>query len=140
MIQADGGTRTTAINGAFVALCLALIQLRDSGKLRGWPAVDWLAAISVGFVEGRAMLDLCYEEDSRAEVDMNVVMTGDGRYVEVQGTAEQNPFSKADLDRLLQLAKSGIEQINDRQREALTPFALPAFGKKPMPAKAVPGG
>lgn len=140
VIQADGGTRTTAINGAFVAVCLALIHLRDAGKLRGWPVVDWLAAISVGFVEGRAMLDLCYEEDARAEVDMNVVMTGDGRYVEVQGTAEQNPFSKADLDRLLQLAKMGIEQINDRQREALTPFALPVFGKKPMPAKAVPGG
>lgn len=139
VIQADGGTRTTAINGAFVAVCLALIHLREADKLRGWPVVDWLAATSVGFVEGRPMLDLTYEEDSRAEVDMNVVMTGDGRFVEVQGTAEQNPFSKQDLDRLLQLARNGIERIIERQREALAPYAPPAFGKKPVPAKAVPG-
>jgi len=139
VIQADGGTRTTAVSGAFVAMCLALVVLRDQGKLRGWPVVDWLAATSVGFVDGRALLDLTYEEDSRAAVDMNVVMTGDGRFVELQGTAERNPFSRADLDRLLLLAKTGIERINERQREALATFSLPAFGKKPLPAKAAPG-
>lgn len=136
VIQADGGTRTTALNGAFVAMCIALGHLREAGTLRGWPVVDWLGATSVGFVEGRALLDLCYDEDSKAEVDMNVVMTGDGRFVEIQGTAEQAPFSKADLDRLLALAKSGIDLINDQQREALAEFGLPLFGKKRISSKA----
>lgn len=140
VIQADGGTRTTAINGAFVAASLALLHLRDSGKLRGWPIVDWLGATSVGFVGGRALLDLTYEEDSSAEVDMNVVMTGEGRFVEVQGTAEQNPFSKSDLDRLLALAKAGIDAINASQREALASYTLPAFGKKPVAPKAGTAG
>jgi len=139
VIQADGGTRTTAINGAFVAVCLALAHMRTAGKLRGWPLLDWLAATSVGVVEGRPMLDLCYEEDSKADVDMNVVMTGDGRFVEVQGTAEQKPFAKPDLDRLLALAKAGIEQINDRQHAALAGFELPPFGKKALPTKADAG-
>lgn len=140
VIQADGGTRTTAISGAFVAMCLALLHMREAGTLRGWPVVDWLAATSVGFVGGNALLDLTYEEDSRAEVDMNVVMTGDGRFVELQGTAEQEPFSKTELDRLLQLAHAGINQINQLQRDALAGFNAPAFGKKPLPAKAVSGG
>ena len=136
VIQADGGTRTTALTGAFVALCIALSQLREKGTLRGWPVVDWLAATSVGIVGGRAMLDLVYEEDSRAEVDMNVVMTGDGRFVEIQGTAEQTPFSRPDLDRLLALARAGIEKIGEHQREALQPFGLPPFGRKPLAPKA----
>ncbi|MDQ6780506.1 MAG: ribonuclease PH [Candidatus Eremiobacteraeota bacterium] len=140
VIQADGGTRTTAINGAFVAMCLALLHMREAGTLRGWPVVDWLAATSVGFVGSTALLDLTYDEDSRAEVDMNVVMTGDGRFVEVQGTAEQVPFSKPELDRLLQLAHDGISRINQLQRDALAAFNAPAFGKKPLPAKAVSGG
>ncbi len=136
VIQADGGTRTTALSGAFVALCIALSALREKGTLRGWPVVDWLGAISVGIVDKTPLLDLTYEEDSRAEVDMNVVMTGDGRFVEIQGTAEQNPFSRAELDRLLALARTGIDRIAEHQREALAPFALPAFGAKPLPAKA----
>ncbi|MDQ6768353.1 MAG: ribonuclease PH [Candidatus Eremiobacteraeota bacterium] len=136
VIQADGGTRTTALNGAFVAMCIALAQAREKGRLRGWPVVDWLAATSVGSVTGRPMLDLTYEEDSRADVDMNVVMTGDGRFVEVQGTAEHTPFSRADLDRFLALARSGIDRIGERQREALASFTLPAFGAKPLPPKA----
>ena len=139
VIQADGGTRTTAINGAFVAMCLALNRLRTDGKLRAWPVVEWLAATSVGFLDGRAVLDLTYEEDSRAQVDMNVVMAGDGTYVEIQGTAEQKPFSKPDLDRLLALAAAGIRTINEHQRAALASCALPAFGKRPSPAKAAPG-
>ncbi len=136
VIQADGGTRTTALSGAFVAMCIALAQAREKGVLRGWPVVDWLAATSVGIVGGSPMLDLTYEEDSKAEVDMNVVMTGDGRFVEIQGTAEQTPFSRGELDQLLALARRGIDAMIDRQREALAPHALPPFGAKPLPAKA----
>jgi ribonuclease PH len=136
VIQADGGTRTTALNGSFVAMCIALASLREKGALRGWPVVDWLGATSVGVIDGRPMLDLTYEEDSRADVDMNVVMTGDGRFVEIQGTAEKTPFSRAELDRLLALARAGIDEINERQREALLPFSLPAFGPKRIPAEA----
>jgi ribonuclease PH len=136
VIQADGGTRTTALNGAFVAMCIALVNLREKGSLRGWPVVDWLGATSVGMSKGRPILDLTYEEDSQAEVDMNVVMTGDGHFVEIQGTAEQKPFSRADLDRLLALARSGIEKINERQREALASFAVPPFGAKRVPVDA----
>jgi ribonuclease PH len=139
VIQADGGTRTCAINGAFVALCIALAHLREKGSLRGWPVVDWLGATSVGIIDGRPMLDLSYEEDSRAQVDMNVVMTGDGRFVELQGTAEQTPFHRAELDRLLALAKSGIDRIGELGRQALAPFALPPFGAKPLPTKAGAG-
>lgn len=139
VVQADGGTRTAALNGAFVALCLALAHLREKGSLRGWPVVDWLGAISVGVVGGRPMLDLCYEEDASADVDMNVVLTGDGRFVEIQGTAEQTPFSRAELDRLLALAKAGIDRVRAHQQEALTPFGLPPFGAKPVPSKAGAG-
>src|SRR5579863_3643880 len=136
VIQADGGTRTAAITGAFTALCLALTKLRAENKLRGWPVHDWLAAVSVGFIDGRPMLDLCYAEDSKAQVDMNVVMTGEGRFVEVQGTAEGLPFSRADLDRLIALAGTGIERLIAIQKESLAPYAVPAFGKRPAAAKA----
>ena len=136
VLQADGGTRTTAISGAFVALCLALVSLRKAGRLRGWPLVDWLAAVSVGVVERRALLDLCYEEDSRAQVDMNVAMTADGKYVELQSTAEGEPFSKTDLERLIALAAVGVQALIARQREVLAPFDLPAFGKRAAPAAA----
>ena len=139
VIQADGGTRTCAINGAFVAMCIALSQLREKGSLRGWPVVDWLGAISVGIIDARPVLDLCYEEDARADVDMNVVMTGDGRFVELQGTAEHTPFHRSELDRLIALARSGIDRIGQHQREALAPFALPPFGAKPVPSKAGAG-
>jgi len=129
VIQADGGTRTAAICGAFVALCLALARLRKSGTLRGWPIIDWLGATSVGVVGGRPILDLSYQEDSGAEVDFNVAMTGDGKFVEVQGTAEGAPFSKPDLDRLLALAASGIDALFARMRDALAPEELPNFGR-----------
>ena len=94
MIQADGGTRTASITGAFVALALALGKLRERDVLRTIPLSDYVAAISVGIVDGEALLDLAYEDDSRAEVDMNIVKTGDGRFIEVQGTAESIPFGR----------------------------------------------
>jgi ribonuclease PH len=137
VLQADGGTRTAAITGAFLALCLALVRLREENKLRGWPVVDWLAAVSVGYVDGRALLDLSYAEDVKAQVDMNVAMTGEGKYVEVQGTAEGLPFSRAELDRLLALAARGIDALIERQRETLAAYNVPVFGKRaqaPTPA------
>ena len=130
VVQADGGTRTASVTGAFVALCLALAKARESRILTGWPVVDWLAAVSVGIVEGRPVLDLDYQEDSRAQTDMNVVMTGAGHYVEVQGTAEDRPFTKPDLDRMLALASSGIASLIEAQRAALAQHGLPVFGTK----------
>ncbi len=131
VIQADGGTRTASVTGAFVALCLALAKSRESRILTGWPVIDWLAAVSVGIVGGRPVLDLEYEEDSQAQTDMNVVMTGAGHYVEVQGTAEDRPFTKPDLDRMLALAAAGIASLVDAQRAALAPHDLPVFGTRP---------
>ena len=135
VIQADGGTRTASVTGAFVALCLALAKIRAAGTLRGWPVVDWLAAVSVGVVDGRPLLDLDYQEDSRAQTDMNVVMTGDGRYVEVQGTAEDAPFSKPELDTMLALAGRGIVALIEAQRNVLSACGLPNFGAKAPAAK-----
>lgn len=140
VIQADGGTRTAAITGAFVALCLALVRLRQENKLRGWPLFDWLAAVSVGLVNGRTVLDLSYAEDSQAQVDMNVVMTGEGKFVELQGTAEGLPFSRQELDRLLALARSGIDFLIGVQRETLSRFDVPAFGRKPASQAAASKG
>jgi ribonuclease PH len=119
VLQADGGTRTASISGAYVALAQALSTLERRGKLSRSPLVDSVAAVSVGIVGAVACLDLDYEEDSTAEVDMNVVMTGEGRLVEVQGTAEHGSFDRAQLDELVDLATSGIERIASRQREAL---------------------
>ncbi|MGH7369715.1 MAG: ribonuclease PH [Candidatus Methylomirabilaceae bacterium] len=119
VIQADGGTRTTAITGSFVALADALARLQDDGVLKGPLLKDFVAAISVGWVEGKLLLDLDYAEDSMAEVDMNVVMTGAGKYVEVQGTAEEAPFDRARLDQLLELGTRGIETLIDLQRQLL---------------------
>jgi ribonuclease PH len=116
VIQADGGTRTAAITGAFVALALALETLRSRDVLKTIPLNDAVAAISVGIVDGEALLDLAYEDDSRAEVDMNIVKTGDGRFIEVQGTAEGLPFDRAALDTLLGLADDGIRQLIEKQR------------------------
>ena len=119
VLQADGGTRTCAITGAYVALALAAHRLEQRESLSRPVLRDSVAAISVGVVDGRAMLDLCYEEDSRAEVDMNVVATGQGRFVEVQGTAEQGTFSPEDLTAMTDLASAGIAEISRLQREAL---------------------
>ena len=119
VIQADGGTRTAAITGAWVALADALNGLVAQGKIPTSPLRDTVAAVSVGIVGGVPMLDLCYEEDSRAEVDMNVVVTGDGRFVEVQGTAEAEPFSVAELDLLRDLALRGCAELVLLQKKAL---------------------
>ena len=119
VIQADGGTRTASITGAFVALVMALAQLREKGVLEHPVLSDYIAAISVGIVDGEPLLDLSYEEDFAAEVDMNVVMTGKGLFVEVQGTAEEQPFSGDQLQSLLSLARSGVEQLVKQQRLVL---------------------
>jgi len=119
VIQADGGTRTASITGGFVALVLALERLRGQGILPRIPVTDYVAATSVGVIDGTPMLDLAYDEDSRAEVDMNVVKTSDGRFIEVQGTAEAQPFDRAALDALLALADRGIAALFEKQREVL---------------------
>ncbi|PKN11818.1 MAG: ribonuclease PH [Deltaproteobacteria bacterium HGW-Deltaproteobacteria-4] len=119
VLQADGGTRTAAITGAWVALADALNGLVAQGKLKTSPLRDTVAAVSVGIVGGVPMLDLCYEEDSRADVDMNVVVTGDGRFVEVQGTAEAEPFTGAELDLLRDLALQGCAQLALLQQKSL---------------------
>ncbi len=116
VIQADGGTRTASITGGFVALVLALQKMRAAGQIKALPLVDHVAAISVGVVDNTPLLDLAYEEDSRAEVDMNVVKTGDGRFIEVQGTAEGPPFERRALDDLLALADQGIRDLVSLQR------------------------
>jgi ribonuclease PH len=117
VIQADGGTRTASITGAFVALVLALQKMREQDLIRTMPVTDFVAATSVGIVGGEPMLDLAYVEDSKADVDMNVVKTGDGRYVEIQGTAEAEPFDREAMDGLLALADRGIESLIAQQRE-----------------------
>lgn len=119
VIQADGGTRTACITGGFVALVCALRMLQTQGKVDRLPLLAGIAAVSVGVVGGEAVLDLCYEEDSIADVDMNVVATNDGRLVEVQGSAEAAPFTRAQLDQLLSLGLAGIDQLHRKQTEAL---------------------
>ena len=116
VISADGGTRTASITGAFVALALALERMRERDLLRTIPLTDYVAAISVGIVDGEPLLDLAYEDDARADVDMNIVKTGDGRFIEVQGTAEAMPFGRGALNTLLDLADHGITQLIDKQR------------------------
>jgi len=122
VIQADGGTRTASITGAFVALVLALDRLRKADVLRTMPVSDYVAATSVGIVGGMPLLDLAYEEDSKADVDMNIVKTGDGRFIEVQGTAESEPFDRHALSGLLELADAGIVQLIGKQREIVGPI------------------
>ena len=119
VIEADGGTRTASITGAYVALALAVRRLRAEGRIAADPLTGSVAAVSAGMVGGHALLDLCYTEDSTADVDMNFVMTGKGRFIEVQGTAESKPFTKAQLDRLADLAWDGIQQLTALQRDAL---------------------
>ncbi len=117
VIQADGGTRCASITGAFVALVLALGKLKDREQLRTIPVSDYVAATSVGIVNGMPLLDLAYEEDSKADVDMNIVKTSDGRFIEIQGTAEAEPFGTEALTGLLALADKGINDLVAKQRE-----------------------
>ncbi|HEY8481063.1 MAG TPA: ribonuclease PH, partial [Spirillospora sp.] len=119
VLQADGGTRTAAITGAYVALADAVGWMRERGMLKGDPLIGSVSAVSVGVVDGEARLDLCYEEDSVAGTDMNVVCTGDGRFVEVQGTAEGTPFSRDELNALLDLAARGCAELTRLQEAAL---------------------
>ena len=111
VIQADGGTRTASITGAFIALWDACQELLKNGRIESFPITDNIAATSVGLVNAEAMLDLCYTEDSTADVDMNIVMTGSGKFIEIQGTAEENPFSREDYNQMLDLAVGGIQQL-----------------------------
>jgi len=120
VIQADGGTRTASITGSYVALALATRRLRERGLITADPLRTSVAAVSVGIVGGELLVDLCYAEDSQAEVDMNLVMTGDGRFVEVQGTAEANPFSGRQLTQLTALATEAIAALTERQRAVLS--------------------
>jgi ribonuclease PH len=120
VLEADGGTRTAAITGAWVAMHQALEDAVEKGRLERNPVIDEIAAVSVGIVDGKPWLDLDYDRDVAAEVDMNVVMTGRGLLVEVQGTAEKAPFSRSELDELLDLAASGIAELHDLQRQAVS--------------------
>lgn len=119
VIQADGGTRTASITGSFIALYDALRWLVEQGKIAELPLSEFVSAISVGIVDGVPMLDLCYEEDCRAQVDMNIVMTGSGKLIEVQGTAEDHPFERSELDEMLGLADKGISELISIQRHVL---------------------
>jgi ribonuclease PH len=119
VIQADGGTRTASITGAFVALVLALQHLREKDLLQAMPVQDYVAATSVGIVDGARLLDLAYEEDSKAEVDMNIVMTGAGKFIEVQGTAEALPFGRDALLEMLDLGQAGIQKLIELQKQAV---------------------
>ena len=119
VLQADGGTRTAAITGAYVAFAIASRQLLKIGKIQRSLAIDQVAAVSVGIVGNTALLDLKYDEDSRAEVDMNIVCTGDGRFIELQGTAEREPFSRAQMDELVTLGVGGIEWLLSLQKQII---------------------
>ena len=137
VIQADGGTRTASITGSFVALALALEKLRMKGALIQPTLMDYLGAVSVGIVDGEILLDLNYEEDHAAEVDMNVVMTNQNKFVEIQGTAEQKPFSRQKLDALLSIATQGIHELIEHQQMVLkkTVESLPELFQSELPKK-----
>jgi ribonuclease PH len=132
VIQADGGTRTASITGSFVALVEALRELKKRGAFTELPVTDFVAATSVGKIDGTVLLDLAYDEDSRAEVDMNIVKTGAGLFVEVQGTAEDTPFSQEELGALMAAADKGIQQLVEAQRTVLGEIAF----RKPAPKPA----
>jgi ribonuclease PH len=119
VIQADGGTRTASITGAYIAMTDALDSLVSKGVLNTIPLIDFLAAVSVGIVDGQPMLDLDFEEDSKAQVDMNIVMTGNGKFVELQGTGENATFSKQELDKMLEIGRKGISELINLQKEHL---------------------
>jgi ribonuclease PH len=124
VIQADGGTRTASITGAFVALGLALEKLVQAGTLNSVPLKDFVAAVSVGIVDGEVLLDLCYEEDSRADVDMNFVMTAAGKMVELQATAEHQVFDEAQLAKMMAFARQGVQELNAKQQAVLSAITL----------------
>lgn len=128
VIQADGGTRTSSITGAYIALVDALIKLKEKEKWQSLPVTDYLAAVSVGIVRGEELLDLCYQEDSIAQVDFNVVMTGSGEFVEIQGTAEEKAFSHNQMLAMLDLAKQGIDELIKLQRQELTQILSNLWG------------
>ena len=119
VIQADGGTRTASVTGSFVAMVQCLQRLKENGKIGKVPVKDFLAATNVGIVEGRCVLDLCYLEDAQADVDMNIVMTGSGEFVELQGTAEGDPFSSEAMNEMIALAKKGVTELVTVQKELL---------------------
>ncbi|OGW82972.1 MAG: ribonuclease PH [Omnitrophica bacterium RIFCSPLOWO2_01_FULL_45_10] len=119
VVQADGGTRCASITGSFIAMALSLEKLRKKGVFNLVPVSDYVAAVSVGMSDKRAMVDLNYDEDSSAAVDMNIVMTGDGRFIEIQGTAEREPFKKEEMNKLLALAKEGIEKLVEIENKLL---------------------
>src|SRR5450432_1174791 len=125
VIQADGGTRTGSITGAYVAVGLAMQKLLDAGTLKASPLRDFVAATSVGIVDGEILLDLCYEEDSRADTDMNFVMTGGGKLVEVQATAERNPYEEQQLLKMIAIARKGVEGLIAQQRAIFTNLSSP---------------
>ncbi|MCE9625616.1 MAG: ribonuclease PH [Deltaproteobacteria bacterium] len=122
VLQADGGTRCASINGAMVALAMACHRLKREKKIEAWPLTGTVAALSVGIVDGALCVDLCYEEDSSAEVDMNIVMTGDGRFVELQGTAEHKPFTFAQSQQMIRAAERGIRKISQEQGRVSAKF------------------
>ena len=124
VIQADGGTRTASITGSFIALVDALNRLKEQGVLEEIPLRDYVAAVSVGVIDGKEVLDLDYDEDSKAQVDMNIVMTSSGKFIEVQGTAEGAPFNDKELDGLINLARKGIKKIVSAQKKALGKNAI----------------
>lgn len=119
VLKADGGTRTASINGAFIALNMAVKKLIKKNTIYEWPIKDNIAAVSVGIVDGKKILDLCAKDDNNADVDMNIVMTGSGKLVEVQGTAEQEPYSRKDLNQMIDMASSGIKQIVRIQKKII---------------------
>jgi ribonuclease PH len=123
VIQADGGTRTASITGAYVAVAEAVKSWLDKGKLLQTPIKDAVAAVSIGIVEGRILLDLCYVEDSIADVDMNFVMTGSGKFIEVQGTAESAPFTRKQMERMAEIAQDGIKELLKAQKQAISGLA-----------------
>ncbi len=123
VIQADGGTRTTSITGAYIALVYAVNHIVETHKLPVFPITDFLASVSVGILDDQALLDLNYDEDSKVKVDMNVVMTGKGEYVEIQGTGEEAPFSREEMDNMLMLAESGIRDLIGLQKDILGPLS-----------------
>ena len=119
VIQADGGTRTAAITGSFIALVDALIKLKKGLSFNKAPIIDYVAAVSIGIIRGTAVLDLTYNEDSKAEVDMNVIMTGSGKFIEIQGTAEGEPFNDDEMKKLIMLAKKGVKELIKIQKDSL---------------------
>ncbi|MDO8525109.1 MAG: ribonuclease PH [Candidatus Omnitrophota bacterium] len=124
VIQADGGTRCASITGSFISVILALEKMREDGVIKGIPVSDYVAAVSVGMLDSNPILDLNYDEDSTAEVDMNIIMTGDGRFVEIQGTAEREPFKREDMNKLITLAGKGIDELIALQKKALQGIAI----------------